>query len=81
MECVKCDSIAGCKEKLNCGGAHHHTFDPNECGKCPMNKDAKCVPVAEDKSEDLHEWADHLPDSPLVREIKAMTGGLSADRS
>ena len=32
-----------CKHREECGGAKPHEFDENECGKCPMDKSAKCM--------------------------------------
>ena len=47
MEYVICDKRNFCDEAPYCGGAKPHRFDPSECGECPRNKNAKCVPVKE----------------------------------
>jgi len=44
---VICDSSKGCKEEYNCGGVKPHDFDLNECNKCPINKNQKCISVKE----------------------------------
>jgi len=43
---VICASRKWCRYSSDCGGAVKHTFDENECGKCPMNENAKCVECA-----------------------------------
>lgn len=46
---VICDSSKGCPEASEgCGGAIPH-WEGTECGKCPKNKNAICVPYI-DKS-------------------------------
>lgn len=42
---VKCDSTRFCDEAQYCGGAQPHRYQPEECGKCSMNKDARCYPI------------------------------------
>lgn len=42
---VSCDSTRFCVESMYCGGAQPHMHDPNECGKCPFDKNARCIPV------------------------------------
>lgn len=42
---VICDQAKICDHRITCGGAVPHEFDPNECGKCPMNSEARCVDI------------------------------------
>lgn len=41
---VVCNKKDFCGEASLCGGAKPHMPD-SECGKCPINKEAKCVPI------------------------------------
>ena len=44
---VICNQYRICKHREECGGAQAHELDYNECGHCPMNKEAKCVELHE----------------------------------
>jgi len=44
MDKVICNQAAMCREP-QCGAEIPHEHDENECGKCPKNKEAKCIPV------------------------------------
>lgn len=44
---VICDKKDRCKHRFDCGGAKPHIHDENECGKCPMDKTAKCKNTGE----------------------------------
>jgi len=48
---VICDSTKGCSEAENgmCGGSKPHEMG-HECGNCPRNRKAKCIPYI-DKSD------------------------------
>jgi len=44
---VICDKKDCCGKSEGCGGAEPHEFDESECGKCPMDKSARCIPYYE----------------------------------
>jgi len=49
---VICDKSKYCDEAPYCGGAKPHR-PCSECGNCPRDPDAKCIPVGElDKADD-----------------------------
>ncbi len=49
MNKVICNQSKKCRHRTTCGGAKPHTFDDNECNKCPMNLNAKCIEVEVNK--------------------------------
>lgn len=44
---VICDKKETCKHAFMCGGSKPHIYDDNECNKCPMDKNAKCIVIEE----------------------------------
>lgn len=55
---VGCDQTLVCPE-LQCGGKEPHEYDVNECGRCPKNKEARCVPL-EDATKRIKRFHAHL---------------------
>jgi len=45
---VICDQTNFCREAWACGGAHPHRYQPEECGHCPFNSDARCLPYEQE---------------------------------
>ncbi len=48
MDYVICDQKETCRHAVECGGAQPHQYC-SECGECPFDKEAKCVPVAKER--------------------------------
>ena len=42
---VLCSKTPTCTEASQCGGAQPHQREDDECGKCPMDKEAKCLEI------------------------------------
>lgn len=56
---VICDKRKTCKHAKEenpshrCGGSQPHSFHGAECNKCPMDKDARCLPYDNRYDESL----------------------------
>ena len=68
MSKVICIDHNSCEFSDECGGSKPHRYDDEECGKCPRNKSATCIPYVG------IDTADNKP-CPIVQAIMAMTGG------
>lgn len=57
---VVCNSMGTCPE-IGCGGRKPHRRDHSECGHCPKNKAAQCVPINVERWDELTlEEQEHL---------------------
>jgi len=48
---VICDQVGRCRKDEYCGGAQAHMYQPEECGKCLFNENARCLPVEKSYDE------------------------------
>ena len=69
---VVCDQRHQCVEARYCGGAQPHMYQPEECGKCPFNENACCLPV-EKSYDELKRQSEILMEVAVRSDLPIMT--------